>query len=178
MTAADRAAARSAARTWAGFRSCRFAKQNDRLIVVVHAHEAGIDSDPENPWATVCDDHGTICTHPTRTLAEQWAADPEGWCEPCREARKGPGSDVVDGDCDECGQTCDRAWDYLCDSCREAEDADAEGDPEEEPDDEPARSSEEWFYAYKAAEHAAGREPMAWGAWLAAGMPTPITTNP
>lgn len=35
----ERAAAREEARSWAGFRSCRFAKQNDRLIVVVHAHD-------------------------------------------------------------------------------------------------------------------------------------------
>lgn len=33
--------------------------------------------------------------------------------------------------------------------------------------------AETWFYAYKAAERAKGREPMGWSDWLNAGMPVP-----
>lgn len=39
-----------------------------------------------NQWATVCVDHGIICTHPTLRLARWHAPAPEGWCEPCQEA--------------------------------------------------------------------------------------------
>lgn len=42
----------------------------------------GIDG---NRWATMCLDHGTICTHPTLALARSLAAKPSGWCEDCFE---------------------------------------------------------------------------------------------
>lgn len=40
-------------------------------------------ADPDQPWETICVDHGTVCSHPTRALAVSHAADPTGWCEDC-----------------------------------------------------------------------------------------------
>lgn len=34
-------------------------------------------------WMTLCDDHGRLCTHPTRELAVSHASLPSGWCGVC-----------------------------------------------------------------------------------------------
>jgi hypothetical protein len=38
----------------------------------------------EHRWLTMCHDHGILCTHPTLKLALSHAAEPTGWCGPCR----------------------------------------------------------------------------------------------
>jgi hypothetical protein len=35
------------------------------------------------PWETVCVDHGGVCSHETRALAESWLSHPDEWCEDC-----------------------------------------------------------------------------------------------
>lgn len=75
----------------AGLVGLRFARTNGALVGVYHAGDAGYESDPTNPWATVCEDHSSIVLHGNRALAESHAADPEGWCEPCRSTGAGPG---------------------------------------------------------------------------------------
>lgn len=53
-------------------------------ILVVDNRDGSMDDSPvELPWFTVCDDHGNICSHPTRKLAESHAAVPE-WCPDCQ----------------------------------------------------------------------------------------------
>jgi len=49
------------------------------------AEQAGIESDPEVPWATVCEEHGSVVCHPTLALARSHMARPE-WCEECGPA--------------------------------------------------------------------------------------------
>jgi len=48
------------------------------------ADQAGMESDPETPWCTVCEEHNTLVCHSTLALARSHAADPAGWCEECR----------------------------------------------------------------------------------------------
>lgn len=43
-----------------------------------------LDLSPEDGrWVTICVEHGQVCFHETRQLAEQWAAHPLTWCERC-----------------------------------------------------------------------------------------------
>lgn len=34
-------------------------------------------------WETICCDHGGVCSHETRRLAEGWLPHPNEWCEDC-----------------------------------------------------------------------------------------------
>lgn len=45
--------------------------------------------DPENPWETVCVEHGGVCSHTTRELARSFMAAPEEWCAECGIATEG-----------------------------------------------------------------------------------------
>jgi hypothetical protein len=47
--------------------------------------QAGMESDPELPWCTVCEEHNTLVCHRTLALARENAPEPEGWCEECRD---------------------------------------------------------------------------------------------
>ena len=44
-------------------------------------HDEG--GDPTQPWETVCEAHGGVCSHETRTVAESFLSHPEEWCEDC-----------------------------------------------------------------------------------------------
>jgi hypothetical protein len=41
------------------------------------------DYDDGHRWETICADHGGVCSHETRKLAEQWLPHPDEWCEDC-----------------------------------------------------------------------------------------------
>lgn len=58
------------------------------VVGVYHSGQSGLESDPEIPWITLCEDHGYLVGHPTLALAREWAADPTGWCDECREQMK------------------------------------------------------------------------------------------
>jgi hypothetical protein len=58
-------------------------------VGLYRSREAGIESDPEYPYTTVCEDHNTCVCHETRRSAEQCLSHPEMWCDDCREARPG-----------------------------------------------------------------------------------------
>lgn len=91
---------RGAARTWAGFRSARISPQTGTLVVVIDQFAGSVEDDGvEDRWATICDDHSTVCSHRTRRLAEYHAAAPLGWCESCREAVEAA---RVETDCSVC----------------------------------------------------------------------------
>lgn len=49
------------------------------IVLLLHAPEA----DPDQPWETVCDEHGGVCSHETRRVAEGWLSHPDEWCEDC-----------------------------------------------------------------------------------------------
>jgi hypothetical protein len=38
-------------------------------------------ADEENPWETICVDHGGVCSHQSRVLATAWLSHPDEWCE-------------------------------------------------------------------------------------------------
>ena len=58
----------------------RKSRQTKTLVGLYHAGQADIDGDPENPWATVCEEHGCLVSHPTLELAHSSMADPTEWC--------------------------------------------------------------------------------------------------
>lgn len=64
------------------------------MVGVYHGEQSGLEVDPDDPWVTVCEEHGTLVSHPTRALASAHASDPLGWCEECRatEDRSSVGS--------------------------------------------------------------------------------------
>ena len=59
----------------------RVNKQTGTRVELWYSYEA----DPDQPWETVCRDHGTVCSHQTRRLAERFLSYPEEWCEVCME---------------------------------------------------------------------------------------------
>jgi hypothetical protein len=70
-----------------GFAGCvqrRKARDTGSLIGIYHAERAGLDP-AGGPWATMCEDHGTVINHETLRLAREHSSDPIGWCEDCRE---------------------------------------------------------------------------------------------
>lgn len=83
-----RTARRREALTFAGVRSASFARSTGTLVLVVDGDAHGVDtSDGVQPWSTVCDDHGGICSHETLHAARQWASAPEEWCPTCQDSR-------------------------------------------------------------------------------------------
>ncbi len=89
-TSATNRARRAEARTWAGYLSARISRQTGTLVAVLRSAEAGIESDPDLPYTTLCDDHSTLVCHRTRSAAEGFAAEPAVWCEPCRRQLEDP----------------------------------------------------------------------------------------
>lgn len=51
-------------------------------VLVIDNRDGSFD-DTDLPWFTLCDDHGNICSHPTRKLALWHAPSPE-WCGECQ----------------------------------------------------------------------------------------------
>lgn len=39
--------------------------------------------DDKQRWYTLCDDHGFLVGHETRSIAISWSAEPQTWCEGC-----------------------------------------------------------------------------------------------
>lgn len=56
-------------------------------VGLYRAREAGLEDDPEAPYATVCEAHGAIVLHATRRDGERSLPYPEGWCDDCRGTR-------------------------------------------------------------------------------------------
>lgn len=56
------------------------------LVGIYHGEQSGMESDPDCPWQTVCEEHSTLVGHSSLKLAREHAPDPTNWCEGCREA--------------------------------------------------------------------------------------------
>lgn len=68
----------------AGAVESRVRRQTGRIVTVYRNDEAGMDDDGgAAPYSTVCEPHGTVCSHGSLVLARRHASDPLGWCEPC-----------------------------------------------------------------------------------------------
>ncbi len=55
-------------------------------VGVYAAAQAGIESDPDSPWASVCEPHDTCVTHATLEAAK-YSTNPLNWCDDCRDER-------------------------------------------------------------------------------------------
>lgn len=51
---------------------------------VAYDADGNVTKSETSRWATVCVEHGSICTHPTLAAATGHAAAPTGWCPECR----------------------------------------------------------------------------------------------
>lgn len=64
----------------------RVSRETGTLVGLYQADQAGMESDPETPWATVCEEHHTLVCHTTLALAKDHLGYPTNWCEGCQEA--------------------------------------------------------------------------------------------
>jgi hypothetical protein len=57
----------------------RRARATGTTVALVYNYSA----DPVQPWETICETHGGVCSHETRRIAEDWLSHPDEWCEDC-----------------------------------------------------------------------------------------------
>jgi hypothetical protein len=69
----------------AGLAELRHVRSTGALVALYDGEAAGLDTEGGR-WSTVCEAHGTVCAHDTKTLARSWMSDPDVWCEDCRAA--------------------------------------------------------------------------------------------
>lgn len=50
----------------------------------VYLDRGEIETDPELPWTTVCEEHGGCVSHRTKRDALSWLSHPESWCPGCK----------------------------------------------------------------------------------------------
>jgi hypothetical protein len=67
----------------------RRARSTGTVVQVIDNRDGSFDSGDDNGWFTVCTDHAGVCSHPTRRLAQDWAAAPEQWCPVCQGTDEG-----------------------------------------------------------------------------------------
>ncbi len=72
----------------AGFIESRINRITKTEISLYDADKAGLESDPENPWATVCEAHGSIMMFASKSAARYHMAVPE-WCSTCAKTING-----------------------------------------------------------------------------------------
>lgn len=60
-------------------------RQTKTVVGIYRAAEAGIDTDPDLPYAVVCEDHATCLSVATLSHARATASDPGNWCDDCRD---------------------------------------------------------------------------------------------
>lgn len=102
--------------SFSGLAGCvvqRRVRSTKTLVGVYHAEQAGIDSDPENPWVTVCEEHGSIVTHRTLAMAMSQLPDPSEFCEDCREEEE---ETVQLNPCESCKDCRENACEF-CEDC-------------------------------------------------------------
>lgn len=81
---------RRTAATLPGVRSASYARSTGTLVLVVDGEAGGVDTyEGAQPWSTICDDHGGICSHETLAAAQSWASAPQEWCPSCQNIRDG-----------------------------------------------------------------------------------------
>ncbi len=73
---------REQAKSLAGYRAGSIARSSGALVLVLDGEPAGLDTEGGR-WQTLCDDHGSVCSHDTLALARSWASCPEMFCDDC-----------------------------------------------------------------------------------------------
>jgi hypothetical protein len=71
----------------AGYIAARRNVYTGDLNTLYDSVEQGIESDPETPYSTVCEVHGTVVCHQTKAQAIGWLSTAE-WCEECMGIKK------------------------------------------------------------------------------------------
>lgn len=79
----------------AGLIESRVNRLTKTEISLYDSAKAGIEDDPESPWAIVCEAHGSILTHTSKTAARSHMATPE-WCSKCEKIMRGENPDADD----------------------------------------------------------------------------------
>lgn len=59
------------------------------LVGIYHGVQSGIESDPDYPWVSVCEEHHTCVCHATLANA-RLVRDPTDFCDDCREKFPAP----------------------------------------------------------------------------------------
>ena len=86
---------REMAKSLSGYRAASFARATGTLIILVDGEKQGLDTDNgRQRWYLICEDHGGICSHETRAIAEEWMSEPNGWCFGCQNIRDGYAWDI------------------------------------------------------------------------------------
>jgi hypothetical protein len=75
----------------AGLVVTRRARQTGKLVSVYDSAIAGFESDPDLPWATLCEEHSSLVCHQTKELALFWISSPLTWCELCQAEQERSG---------------------------------------------------------------------------------------
>jgi hypothetical protein len=65
-------------------------RSTGQYVGLYRSREAGIETDPEFPWSTVCEDHGGVVCHRSRKDAESNLSHPEEWCPVCQGTEPEP----------------------------------------------------------------------------------------
>jgi hypothetical protein len=74
----------------AGIVAYRRARSTGTHVGLYKSAEAGIESDPDYPWSTVCEEHAGVVAHHTRREAESYLSHPEDWCPVCQGHEPAP----------------------------------------------------------------------------------------
>lgn len=76
---------------FAGLAGCvvqNVSKKTGTLTGLYASDQAGMESDPELPWSTVCEVHNTLVSHHGLAEARRTLPDPTNWCDECRAQAK------------------------------------------------------------------------------------------
>lgn len=62
------------------------ARSTGVIVFAVDGERFGVDTNyGAEPFSTICDEHGGVCSHTTKTVALSWLSAPEQWCPFCME---------------------------------------------------------------------------------------------
>lgn len=67
----------------AGLRLQRRNRTTGTLVGLYDGGPAGLDTEGGR-WQTVCEEHGSICSHDTYAVAADFLSHPAEWCEDCQ----------------------------------------------------------------------------------------------
>lgn len=68
----------------AGCLQLRKAQSTGTLVGIYNSDQAGLNTE-SGTWSVVCEEHGAILGCEKQGDARAQAADPQGWCEGCRQ---------------------------------------------------------------------------------------------
>lgn len=70
-------------RGYAGCIVIRKVRTTGTEVGLYYAPDADIDTTPGYPWVTLCEEHGYLLEHRTRSIASSYLPYPIEWCDSC-----------------------------------------------------------------------------------------------